>query len=194
MRARKRVTQKEKVWDPPGNGWQVYYGQIKRGPGKPKKWERRSLFKVVGEKLPFKALGTVKKHLGKQNVGREGIYMAHDSMGCVRYIGRGDIFTRLMQHHRKHKEELCYFSFFIVAAKKHEREIETILIRAAGPQLFFNERKKRDDIEPGDVRDYEMRTHFYERQYQRGAKNGTRHARNGSAVSRRPSRSRSHLT
>jgi hypothetical protein len=65
----------------------------------------------------------------------------------------------------------CVFLILhIVLEKIHEREIETILIRAAGPQLQFNDKKKRITIEPGNIRDYEAGTLFYERQYQKGPK------------------------
>ena len=94
--------------------------------------------------------------------------MAHDSMGVARYVGRGNVFNRLSSHKRAHNLELQYFSFYIVAEKVHEREIETLLIRAGGAQLHFNERKKRVDIQPGDIRDYEADTYFYERQYRKG--------------------------
>ena len=64
--------------------------------------------------------------------------------------------------------ELAYFCFYIVAEKKHEREIETLLIRVGGAHLHFNERKKRIDIEAGNVNDYEAGTSYVERQRKRG--------------------------
>jgi hypothetical protein len=76
----------------------------------------------------------------------------------------------LASHKRAHSLELEYFSFYVVAEKKHEREIETLLIRAAGFLLEFNDRKKRNGIAPGSVNDYEPGTIFYERRYQKGAK------------------------
>jgi len=60
--------------------------------------------------------------------------------------------------HRANVQELRYFSFYVVLEKSHEREIETLLIRSSGPQLHFNSRKKRVDIQPGDIRDYEAGT------------------------------------
>jgi hypothetical protein len=89
-------------------------------------------------------------------------------MGTPRYIGRGDIFGRLNSHWKKYQRELLYFSFYVMDEEIHEREVETLLIRAAGPSLHFNERKKRVDIEPGNVADYEAGTLFYERQHRRG--------------------------
>ena len=89
-------------------------------------------------------------------------------MGCVRYVGRGNVINRLKTRKREYPLELKYFSFYIVADKKHEREIETLLIRAAGPLLTFNEKKKRVDIEAGNIRDYEAGTEYYERQYKKG--------------------------
>ena len=64
--------------------------------------------------------------------------------------------------------ELEYFSFYIVEEKKHEREIETIMIRAAGPLLVFNEKKKRNSIDAGDIKDYEAGTMYYERHWKKG--------------------------
>ncbi len=79
--------------------------------------------------------------------------------------------TRRRTHsNSSHSLELQYFSLYIVAEKVHEREIETVLIRAGGAELHFNDRKKRVDIQPGNVRDYEAGTLFYERQRRRGRK------------------------
>ena len=91
-------------------------------------------------------------------------------MGAARYIGRGSVFSRLAAHKKEHPHELVYFSFYIVEEKQHEREIETLLIRAAGPQLEFNDRKKRIGINSGNIRDYEPGTSFYERQAKKGRK------------------------
>ena len=44
--------------------------------------------------------------------------------------------------------------------KKHEREIETLLILAAGPWLQFNTQKKRLTISSGNIRDYEAGDSF----------------------------------
>jgi len=89
-------------------------------------------------------------------------------MGYARYIGRGDIFARLEARFRAQPLELMYFSFYVVENLKHEKEIETLLIRAGGPQLHFNERKRRIDIECGNVRDFQAGTRFYERRKRRG--------------------------
>ena len=91
-------------------------------------------------------------------------------MGYPRYIGRGDIFGRLAARHKAQVLELAYFSFFVVENKMHEREIETIMIRAAGPLLDFNERKVRIDIQPGNAGDFEAGTFYIERQYRKGKK------------------------
>jgi len=98
------------------------------------------------------------------------VYLAHDSIGVARYGGRGQIFSRLRKHKEKYPLELCYFSFYTIAGKKNEREIETALLRAAGPQLILNTRKVQDDITKGDVKDYEPGTSFFERQRKRGKK------------------------
>jgi hypothetical protein len=146
--------------------WKVLYGELKRGRGRPS--HTAHLFRVVGEKLPFEALSEVRFHLKDLGHSHQGVYVAHDSMGCPRYIGRGDIFLRLGARHRANPLELKYFSFYVVSEKKHEREIETLLIRAAGFLLQFNGRKKRVGIDHGNVRDFEAGTLFYERQQKKG--------------------------
>lgn len=143
----------------------VARGVLKRGRGRPAAVQ--SLFKVVAEKLPFESLDDVRKDLTAHEIKAAGVYAAHDSMGYVRYVGRGAIFGRLKAHRKAHPE-LLYFSFYVVADKGHEREIETLVIRAAGPQLHFNTRKRRVDTEPGNVRDFEAGTSFFERQKRRG--------------------------
>lgn len=160
----KTITQR--VWS--GGNSIVQYGQLKRGRGNPGKVSR--LFKYVGEKLPFDALDDVQSHFVSDGTPSEGVYIAHDSVGSPRYIGRGSVFTRLRAHKKAHPQELLYFSIYIVEDKQHEREIETLLIRSAGDQLLFNSRKKRIGIKPGDIRDYEPGTVFYERQRKKGRK------------------------
>ena len=168
-RSRKSKSTKKttkKVWS--DSSWTVLLGELKRGRGRPRK--AKALFRAVAEKIPFEALEDVRKHLSASQITANGLYVAHDSMGVARYIGRGAIFNRLKSRHRASAQELKYFSFYVVLEKTHEREIETLLIRAAGPQLHFNSRKKRVDIQPGNIRDYEAGTIFYERQYKRGRK------------------------
>jgi hypothetical protein len=149
--------------------WTVHFGELRRARGRPTK--AQSLFKVVAEKLPFESIGAVQKRLDNEELSRAGVYVAHDSMGFARYIGRGqNVFMRLKARHKVHPNELKYFSFFVVEEKKHENEIETILIRAAGPHLHFNTKKRQLDIEPGDVRDFEAGTHYFERLKRRGRK------------------------
>lgn len=150
-----------------GSRWTVQYGELKRGQGRPPKTEH--LFKVVGEKIPYTALTKVKQHLKVNGHKFQGVYIAHDSMGCPRYIGRGNIFARLESRKKAQPLELEYFSFYVVSEKKHEREVESLLIRAAGFLLEFNDRKKRVGIAPGNIRDYEAGTVFYERQHKKGA-------------------------
>jgi hypothetical protein len=148
--------------------WTVQYGSLRRPPGRPQR--DAPLFRVVAEKIPFGALSKVETDLKARHpkVARNGIYMAHDSMGQVRYIGRGNVFSRLRARQSQQKLELIYFSFYLDMDKRHEREIETVLIRALGAQAYFNTRKKREDIAAGDLRDYEPGTLFYERHYARG--------------------------
>jgi hypothetical protein len=150
------------------NGWVVKSGRLKPGRGRPAKV--RPLFEVVAEKLPFSALAEVKTDMIEHGYSTEGVYLAHDSFGVARYGGRGSIFGRLASHKKKYPRELEYFSFYTIADKKHEREIETALLRAAGPTLTLNTRKVRNGIDPGSVNDYEPGTEFYERQIKRGPK------------------------
>ncbi len=99
----------------------------------------------------------------ERHLPRNGVYVAHDSMGYARYVGRGDIFARLKARRDAQILELKYFSFYVVLSKNHEREIETVLIRSASPLLQFNERKKEVSILPGNINDYEAGTDFYVR-------------------------------
>jgi hypothetical protein len=148
------------------DGWTVRHGKLVPRPGRPHKV--KSLLRWVGEKIPFAALSEVKKLVQEKERVLEGVYVAHDSMGFARYVGRGRVFDRLKSRLKARSRELAYFSFYIVANKKHEREIETLLIRLGGANLHFNERKKRVDIEPGQVTDYESGTRYVERQRKRG--------------------------
>jgi hypothetical protein len=133
-----------------------------------------SLFKVVAEKIPFEFLKSVEDSAKARGHPTNGIYLAHDSMGAVRYAGRGDIFGRLRACYRKHPLELLYFSFYVIEEKKHEREIETLVIRACSHLLEFNDRKKWPTISPGNVLDYEPGTFYYERQKKRGRRSSAK--------------------
>ncbi|HKW19332.1 MAG TPA: hypothetical protein VJO35_17620 [Terriglobales bacterium] len=144
--------------------WTVHFGKLNPGPGRPQK----NLFLVVGEKLPFESINKVNAYLRARDIRRVGVYVAQDSMGYARYIGRGKVFSRLRSHLEAHKLELKYFSFCIVEDRGHEREIETLLIHATGPLLQFNTNKKRLTISPGNIRDYEAGTLFFERHYKQG--------------------------
>jgi hypothetical protein len=132
------------------------------------------LFKYVAEKLPWDSLRKVSSYLKRLKAKRQGVYMAHDSFGVARYGGRGNIFSRLRSHKRKYRKELVYYSFFIIENKTYEREIENVILRAAGPQMILNQRKVRDGIDPGRVGDYEPGTKFFRRKYARGTKRGAR--------------------
>ena len=119
----------------------------------------------------LRALGQVNnldRYLKDNKIRRNGVYLAHDSMGYARYIGRGRIFQRLRARLRSQILELKYFSFYVVEERKHEGEIETLLIRAAGPLLQFNTKKKRVTISTGRLLDYEAGTQFFERRYKKG--------------------------
>lgn len=146
--------------------WRVHKGKLIKK-GRPR--VSQSLFKIIAEKLPYDSLAAVAKDLREAEGLVEGVYIAHDSMGCPRYVGRGRVISRLRARKRENPLELEYFSFYIVEEKQHEREIETLLIRAAGPLLHFNDKKKRVDIEPGAIKDFEAGTIYYTRRKVRGA-------------------------
>ena len=146
--------------------WSVKWGRLVPPCGHPGK--TKSLFSWVGEKIPFEALADVKALLQDMEEDMNGVYMAHDSMGFARYVGRGSVFYRLQARKRAYPNELVYFSFYLIADKKHEREIETLLIRLGGAHLQFNERKKRVDTSAGNIRDYEAGTRYVERQRKKG--------------------------
>src|SRR5688572_23975211 len=125
-RKAKRLSTKtvhKSVWN--DGDWAVKYGELKRGQGRPGAVSR--LFQYVGEKIPYEALDEVQSHFQSDGTSAYGVYVAHDSMGSARYIGRGNVFVRLRSHKKTHAHELAYFSFFIVESKEHEREIETLL-------------------------------------------------------------------
>ena len=149
--------------------WCIKRGHLTRPKGRPRKGSR--LFKVIGEKLPWNSLATVKEDiyaLSELAHPVEGIYMVHDSMGAPRYVGHGNIFSRVKHHLDKYQKELQYFSFYVVADKCHEREIETLLIRGAANMLALNERKVRIGVASGNITDYEPGTVYYERQSKKG--------------------------
>jgi len=148
--------------------WTLQYGELKRGRGRPSK--EQHLFNVAAEKLPYDALPKVKAHLRSQGHTFQGVYVAFDSIGCPRYIGRGNNFGRLESRKKAQPLELQYFSFYVVSQKQHEREVETLLIRAGSFLLEFNDKKRRTGLSAGSIRDYEPGMYFYERQRRKGKK------------------------
>jgi hypothetical protein len=147
--------------------WKVVGGFLRQTkPGNP--GNVKKLFNLVAEKIPFGVLGRVRKVVAPLHYGTQGVYVAHDSMGWPRYIGRGEVFSRLKARKKTNSEELQYFSIYIIAEKKHTREIETLLIRTVGSLLSFNNRKKRLDNLTGRISDYEVGTDFVERQSRKG--------------------------
>ena len=158
-------TERKAMWSD-GEWWTVHKGKLHRHKKGPNSVD--SLFKLVAEKIPYDAINSVEKNLRNLDIGTDGVYIAHDSMGCPRYIGRGNVIDRLKARKRDQPLEIEYFSFYIVEEKKHEREIETIMIRAAGPLLVFNNKKKKNSIDTGDIKDYEAGTLYYERHWKKG--------------------------
>lgn len=166
---------KKEVWASlwQGDGWNVVSGRLKQRVGRP--FKSSHLFYVVGEKLPFESFGQVRKQvrefLDERGVERNGVYMAHDSMGVARYGGRGQIFARLASHKKKYPKQLLYFSFYIIRNKQHEREIETAILRAAGSQMLLNQKKIAQGLDTGNIADYEPGTYFVQRQRKKGPAN-----------------------
>ncbi|WP_292533527.1 hypothetical protein [Methylocystis sp.] len=158
VRSTRRLIEKE-VWK--GERQKVIFGLLEPLPGHEPKVG--NLFLCIGEKIPFECLMEVKKHVQQKKIGVDGVYMAHDSYGVPRYGGRGHIFRRLASRKKEYPKELVYFSFYIVKEKNHEKELENVILRAAGPQMTMNKVKVRTGTQPGSVRDYEPGTHFYVR-------------------------------
>jgi hypothetical protein len=159
----KKVTSPEPLGE--FRNWIVQSGELKRSQGRP---SSERLFLAVAEKIPKEALSDVRKDLKDRLEARFfGVYVAHDSMGYPRYIGRGDIYWRLTSRFKKNADELSYFSFYVVKEKVHEREIETLLIRTVGDLLDFNAKKKRTSLLTGSVKDFEAGTIFYLRKPKR---------------------------
>jgi hypothetical protein len=148
--------------------WKVVGGELRRSKGRPDKTE--NLFSMVAEKIPFAFLDKVRKLVvhPDYDYDTQGVYVAHDSMGWPRYIGRGEVFSRLKARKKQKSAELHYFSFYFIKNKKHTREIETLMIRTAGSILSFNDKKRRIDQLTGRVDDYEPGTAFIERQSKKG--------------------------
>ena len=77
-----------RVWG--DSQWTVRFGKLNPGPGRPE--VVLSLFRVVGEKIPLEALHAVNSHLKKEGIGRNGVYVAHDSMGYALHWPWEDFF------------------------------------------------------------------------------------------------------
>lgn len=95
----------DRVWE--NDTWTVGYGRLIPGRGRPRKQTR--LFSAAGERLPIESLDAVRKDLRERGLGEEGVYVAHDSMGYARYVGRGRIFARLKARAKANKLEVKYF-------------------------------------------------------------------------------------
>jgi hypothetical protein len=159
--------------------WLVKPGKLVPRPGRPSKASH--LFRYVAEKLPFDSLESVEKFMVSEGEHLHGVYFAHDSMGVARYGSRGAIFNRLSSHRRNRPKELLYYSFYVIENKNHEREVETAILRAAGPQMTLNKRKVASGLHPGNIGDYEPGTKFFERQGIRGRKRRNRKRRGSKA-------------
>jgi hypothetical protein len=151
--------------------WKVIMGKIISKGKTSNKYKR--LFTLFAEKIPIELLNDIKRKVIEKfgKYGKvEGVYVLHDSMSYPRYVVRGDIFGRIISKTKKHLDELKYFSFYVIESKKHERELETLLVHVTGALLQFNERKKRLGTKPGNVLDFERETYFLELQNKRGKK------------------------
>jgi len=140
----------ERVWH--DTSWVVSRGVLKRRRGRPE--NVKPLFLVVGEKLPFASIDAVGKQVGQRIGSRSGVYVAQDSMGYARYIGRGKIFTRRRRLGRIERTCSC-----TTRSTSSSRALTGVRLNPcsyvrAGPLLEFNTRKRRANIEPGDVYDF----------------------------------------
>lgn len=150
-----------------GEQWRVARGKLVRGPGHP---GQQQLFQVVAERIPFEALGAIAKDMKKQQLPCGGVYMLHDSMGGPRYAGLSiNVFSRLRNHHHKYGAQLPYFSFFTVLSGRHQKEIETVMVRAVG-NAAINQYKKAVGFEPGSLEGFAPGTIFYQRKKKSAAK------------------------
>ena len=120
------------------------FRQVGNGHGPPRRSPK--LVRVVGEKLPFEALHAMGRSLEFEGIPRNGVYIAHDSMGDARYIGRGSIFTRLLTRQKAQILELKYFSFYVVEQKKHEREIEELFSFVQQGRCSNSTPKRRESL------------------------------------------------
>ncbi len=141
------------------NGYEIFPGQLVT---RRKIKSLAGIFTAFGEKLPKDALSAVFKHARSRGLPMQGVYVAHDSMGTPRYIGRGNIESRLRARFKAQPLELHFFSFYVVPNKFHEREIETLLIHVVGSLLDFNEKKRRIGLRSHAVGDFEAGTQFYQ--------------------------------
>jgi hypothetical protein len=62
---------------PKGN-WSVRYGYLK---GKKRAGKTQNLFQFVAEKIPFDFLADLQRRADEYKIERNGVYIAHDSMG-----------------------------------------------------------------------------------------------------------------
>ena len=79
--------------------WTIVMGELKRSRGRPN--NTQPIFKMIGEKIPFVFLNQVENKRSEAKRSTNGIYIAHDSMGYPRYIGRGKIFARWRRDGRR---------------------------------------------------------------------------------------------
>jgi hypothetical protein len=147
-----------------------------------KSWPRAatksvSLIPVRGRKATFRMFAGCEIRNGANRSNDKGRLPGSRFNGGGTIRGRGQIFNRLTAHKKAYPDQVMYFSFYVIANKNHEREVETAILRAAGPQMILNTKKVGDGIEPGDVRDYEPGTEFFERQRIRGRKANGSHKR-----------------
>lgn len=167
MKSSKKVSRKRTIrttWA--GDGFRVCYGKLVPPRGRPDGVS--SLFKCVAEQLPAASLEAARKQFRASGLPTKGLYIVHDSLGHARYAGRGNLFGRIRARFRAHPLQLAYYSIYVIEASRHMRELETLLLRAAGPLLLFNTRKRCLDSKPGDIRDYEPGTLYLERRNRRG--------------------------
>ncbi|HUI91496.1 MAG TPA: hypothetical protein VLX68_04525 [Chitinivibrionales bacterium] len=99
--SKKRTSRKKSRDHKTFGSWTISCGELIAKQGRPGKKDQ-TIFKAFGEKIPWNTVNWIKHILQENKLGTEGIYIAHDSMGIPRYIGRGAIFSRLAARFKAH--------------------------------------------------------------------------------------------
>jgi hypothetical protein len=84
----------------------------------------------------------IEKVLGSK-AGGQGIYILFDGSTPM-YVGRGNIRQRIQSAVKSKRSGQCWdhFSWYVVPDKKHEQEIEALLLRMLPPHLRMLNRQR----------------------------------------------------